>query len=403
MSVQNIGRNRWRVKVSQGFDPVTGKEVWFDKRLRGTYQEALDLEAERRFEARGTVSSRITLRALSEMWLADLAGGAHPREQNTIDYYSLALDNKILPVLGDVLLPALDSGAIEGLFASLPEGSVRVQARKTLSAMFGWAVRKKALAENPLVRCDISCGRGGRRRYDAFEPDEQEAILRAFRGSDIEAGVLVMLGEGARREEACAFDCEDYDPGTGSMYVEKAYMVETRSGRCSMKGPKNEDSFRELVFEGYVKERLDELLAGREGPIMRDSRGGRMRPDKFYRRFKAGLERAGIRYLPVGHLRHTYATRMIRAGVDLETLKQLMGHAKLSTIYERYVKSGEAAKARARKAAAIGLPDPGNVSEGARINRPENPASPRVLHTPRKAGNIIRFPLPDVTKTIGGY
>ena len=137
MSVQNIGRNRWRVKVSLGFDPVTGKEVWFDKRLRGTYQEALDLEAERRFEARGTVSSRITLRALSEMWLADLAGGAHPREQNTIDYYSLALDNKILPVLGDVLLPALDSGAIEGLFASLPEGSVRVQARKTLSAMFG--------------------------------------------------------------------------------------------------------------------------------------------------------------------------------------------------------------------------------------------------------------------------
>lgn len=39
---------------------------------------------------------------------------------------------------------------------------------------------------------------------------------------------------------------------------------------------------------------------------------------------------------------------MVQNGVDPETLRQLMGHPKLSTVFERYIKSSEEVKTRAR-------------------------------------------------------
>lgn len=399
MSVQNIGTNRWRVKVKTGLDPATGKEEYADKIRKGTRQDAADYEAELRFEANGAPTRRITLSCLFRMWVKDMESGARPRAQNTLDYYGIAIDKHIAPVLGHVMLPDLGEAAIESFFAGLPAGSVRVMCKKTLSASLNWAKRKRMLGENPLDYCEIEVGKGGRRSYDAFSDAECRRILAAARGTDIEAGVLAMLGEGARREEACALDCEDYDEEGGRFAVRRAYVVLTRSGRCSMKGPKNDASWRDLVFEGYFRERLAELMRGRTGPVMQ-TRGRRMRPDTFYDRFAALLAREGVRYLPVGHLRHTYATRMLQRGVDPETLRQLMGHARLSTILERYVKSSEEAKRRARKAGSEGMSPSGDTECSYKNACTDGGDGGPGARKGPATSNIIEFPSPNVTKTI---
>jgi len=47
--------------------------------------------------------------------------------------------------------------------------------------------------------------------------------------------------------------------------------------------------------------------------------------------FLKAVKRAGIPRCRFHDLRHTFATRLVLAGVDLATVKELMGHASIST------------------------------------------------------------------------
>ena len=47
--------------------------------------------------------------------------------------------------------------------------------------------------------------------------------------------------------------------------------------------------------------------------------------------FEGALKRSGISRCRFHDLRHTFATRLVIAGVDLPTVMQLMGHASIST------------------------------------------------------------------------
>jgi integrase len=59
--------------------------------------------------------------------------------------------------------------------------------------------------------------------------------------------------------------------------------------------------------------------------------------------FRRAVERAKIPYCRFHDLRHTFATRMVLAGVDLPTVKDLMGHANINTTM-RYAHPGPAHK-----------------------------------------------------------
>jgi integrase len=71
--------------------------------------------------------------------------------------------------------------------------------------------------------------------------------------------------------------------------------------------------------------------------------------DRFYDLklgFKAILRRAGLTGITWHTLRHTFASRLTRSGVDLVTVKELLGHATINTTM-RYAHSNHEAKARA--------------------------------------------------------
>jgi integrase len=47
--------------------------------------------------------------------------------------------------------------------------------------------------------------------------------------------------------------------------------------------------------------------------------------------YKSAVRLSKIRHLRFHDMRHTFATRLVRAGVDLITIQQLLGHAKITT------------------------------------------------------------------------
>ncbi|HEV8039080.1 MAG TPA: site-specific integrase [Bryobacteraceae bacterium] len=71
--------------------------------------------------------------------------------------------------------------------------------------------------------------------------------------------------------------------------------------------------------------------------------------DRFYdlkAGFKAILKRAGLTGITWHTLRHTFASRLTRSGVDLVTVKELLGHSTINTTM-RYAHSNHDTKARA--------------------------------------------------------
>ena len=66
----------------------------------------------------------------------------------------------------------------------------------------------------------------------------------------------------------------------------------------------------------------------------------------FKKSFKAACGRAGIEGLRFHDLRHTFASRLVEAGVDLITVRDLLGHFSVK-VTQRYTHSGERQKAQA--------------------------------------------------------
>ena len=78
-----------------------------------------------------------------------------------------------------------------------------------------------------------------------------------------------------------------------------------------------------------------------------DQKTGEKRHLKYFRRsFETACRRAKITGFTFHDLRHTFASRLVRSGVDLITVKDLLGHYSVKTT-ERYTYSNQEQKRKA--------------------------------------------------------
>jgi site-specific recombinase XerD len=74
-----------------------------------------------------------------------------------------------------------------------------------------------------------------------------------------------------------------------------------------------------LTALAALQERGDRI-----GPVMRNAEGGALASPRYW--FEPAIRRARIRNFSWHCLRHTFASRLVMAGVDLRTVQELMGH-----------------------------------------------------------------------------
>ncbi|MCZ6541884.1 MAG: site-specific integrase, partial [Nitrospinae bacterium] len=97
------------------------------------------------------------------------------------------------------------------------------------------------------------------------------------------------------------------------------------------------------------------------------------------RSFHSALKKVGIKDFTFHDLRHTFASQLVMKGVDITTIKELLGHRTL-TMTLRY-----AHLAPGHKVNAVELLD-GNVQMKSSAQKVHNPA---ILNQPRKANQLI--------------
>jgi integrase len=325
MSIQNIGRNLWRVVVKVGRKP-DGSPHYINRRFHGTKAEALEYEAS--LSANQSQMSKMELgRWIEAIWLPSRDISDAMRED-----YRFGL-RYIQPICHISLcdLTALD---IEACIKLLPEGNKRVRARKVLSASLNAARRGKAIPANPLDDAVINIGHGETRAYDAYDINELNDVFAAFYGHVGEAVVLVMGSSGLRKEEALALHRRYIDLDTGAIHVRRAWARD--GGHIIIKPTKTDKSTRDVYIAGKPLERLREIVG--DGALWPGIKHEYIRPDAATRAFQRHIAKTGIRYIPIGGLRHSYATIALDAGINIAVVSKNLGHARISITYDRYVR-----------------------------------------------------------------
>jgi integrase len=229
--------------------------------------------------------------------------------------------------------------------------------------MMSMAVKWNLLEKNPFAGVKLLHVPAFPERI--LSKEEEEKLLSAckrVRAPYLRFIVGLALNTGMRRGEVLSLRWGQVDLENRLIHVSNG-----KTAQSDRRIPMNETVFdvlsklsrkNSLVFPSHRKE------------------GGPFRDPK--KAFAKAIRLAGIEHLRFHDLRHTFATRLVRAGVDLITVQHLLGHAKI-TMTARYAHSLAddkiAAVRRLDFAGVCSSPDPNrtpepimsNVGEGVKV------------------------------------
>lgn len=297
------------------------------------------------------------------------------RQRSTVIDYELTFRLHLVPYFAG---KKLDRITPEDVTAYM-RAKHRVLAPKTvanhlalLGGLFRFAIRRGAATRNPVELIDRPRQAGPDADVKFFTVEEVEKLLRSLPSGEFRAtdSALILAGAmlGLRQGELVALRWRDIDWPASVVRVRRKYA----HGEFSL--PKSRRSSRAVPMADRVAGVLDahhrasawqgddDLVFGH--PVI----GSVLDVSALRKRYKAGVDAAGLRRLPMHSLRHTYGTAMAAAGAPLRSLMEWMGHSNIQTtlIYADYLHdAGQGAALAARAFAGASSGASNTVQHGA--------------------------------------
>lgn len=364
MSVYKRKSGRWAVRV----DVDRAADGHRTRRALGTFTTRKEAERVERdalsAKDRGIDLSpaTVSVKVLVDRYVSNR--GALGRGLKTIEEYQRVADLYIAPHLGSVIVSKLKPASISAWISILLDHGGRKEApisAKTvrhayslLNAALRWGIKMEIVGRNA---CEaVTPPKPARSSAKALSIDEVTALSAAARGSRWEPFITIALMLGARRGEVLALGSEDVDLDNGRVTI-RASLSQTK-GRIAIKSTKT-DRIRSVPITAstcaaFRKQRAqqaaDKLRAGEAyeddptRPVFTDEMGNRLSPKAATNAFARLATKASISTTSLHSTRHTTATMLVRAGVDLRTVSSIMGHSNASVtlgIYSHLVEGAE--------------------------------------------------------------
>jgi integrase len=275
----------------------------------------------------------------------------------------------IMPHLGAVPIQRLTTIAVESWYGTLRSadlsGSTVHSAHQLLARALGDAVRHGLLARNVAELQKPPKGSASA-EIEIINKDQIAPMLAKLEGDPFRVPVIAALFCGLRRSEQLALRWDDIDLDVKRLRVEQA-LEETR-GSLRVKPPKTTAGKRmislpDIVVDAlrqYRRQQLEVRLAlglGRpsgDALVFPGDDGGYMLPRAFSLRWLRTVRRLDLPRVGWHALRHTHASMLINAGVDIVTISKRLGHSKPDItlrVYSHLFRKDDSAAAEAINAA----------------------------------------------------
>ena len=151
------------------------------------------------------------------------------------------------------------------------------------------------------------------RRLRFLTVDESQELIKAC-SSHLKPIVITALNTRMRKEEILSLEWEKHIDLKHNFFL----LDQTKNGER-----------REIPINGTVRDALTGLMRRLDSPyVFVDAEGIRYKDVK--RSFKSACRKAGIKDFHFHDLRHTFASHLVMAGIDITTVKDLLGHKTLT-------------------------------------------------------------------------
>lgn len=317
------------------------------------------------------MARQVTVADYAQLWLDGLANQA--RKATTLRGYRSVLRAHVLPALGSTPLKALTATDLDALYASLLREKLAMttvhHVHAVVSKMLHDAERKGLVTRNVARMANAPSLNAARARgpeMKVWSPVELAAFLAAIDGNRNEMLFRLMAMTGIRRGEAVGLRWSDVQLDRCWLTVNQAASVV--DGREIVDSPKTRRSRRvinidadtgDMLRHHHSHQREIYLRLGRTmsaaDRVFTNECGDPIRPDSVGQAFARLVKTAGVPPIRLHDLRHTHASQLLMAGVNVKVVSERLGHSSVSFTLDTYahVMPGQQAEAAAAAAALL--------------------------------------------------
>lgn len=267
----------------------------------------------------------ITVRDWVDRWLTAYCAGMHYSARNTTQINCA----KINAAMGDQWLHEIrqyDVQRLAALSAHYHKSTVD-KLKRTINSVFRRAVENHLLSLNPA--CCVAWRHSGEGTHRALSDADIHTITRLSGQHRAGIWAMLMLWAGLRRGELMGLRWEDIDMERQTIYVRRAAHFEANSAIVG--ATKTDTSIRSIPMLKPLLEALRGLYGPQRSAFVCCTADGRAMTETAWRRawqsYLYHLSKVKVSQIRPHDLRHTYASILYDAGVDVLTAQRCLGHA----------------------------------------------------------------------------
>lgn len=301
---------------------------------------------------------KMTVESYMTHWLEDVKKpevkpGSYDRIEQSLTY-------QIFPVIGNIQINALTSNDVQKMINSILETrsySTAKKAYNNLNACMELGVQRGEIIKNPVKGVKLPSSKSKEKKaVTAYTPDEIEAIVeeakRTYKnGTPVYRYgylIILILNTGMREGEPLYLKWKDVDLEKRRIYIHGDVVeVKNRDENAEssyicieQETPKTDKSTRYIPLNDNAVEALENLrkLIKDKDRVIATKNHTILSPRKVYRTMENILTACNITNKTnlVHALRHTFATTLIRNGVDIKAVSEILGHEDVSTTLKIY-------------------------------------------------------------------
>lgn len=352
------GKIKWKFYHYLGIDPDTGKKDYIQRQGFDNKSKAKNAllkiiqEYDKGRNVKNTHNERYKFHEVSELWLM------HYEKQVKITTFASTksyLRNHILPQFSQYYIDRINirkcQEAANLWYSTYTEASLLVS---ITNRIFKFGINQGFCTDNPMNKV-IRPKNTHKREYKApfYSKAELQEFLEIIRTEESQRAYTIfhlLAFSGLRRGELFGLQWRDINFSRKTLSVDRTLIYDQFKKKHKFSTPKTKNSKREIGIDDTTLQHLLKwqnhqrkfflsrgINVGRDKQLVFTSQNNHYMSDSYLRRIiKRVTKKHNLPHITIHGFRHTHCSLLFEAGVEMQNVKDRLGHSDIKTTMNIY-------------------------------------------------------------------